>query len=319
MNKILEIKSLAEYIDVTDIPNDWITYYDVAFNSFNEDWLNIDLEDLYSFYNFKEDLKDRITKEFTSLKKDINLNFLVYLWYFIMFKTSNSYKIVRWKNDMNYFTHHGSFMMPVIAFLMFYKEHDAIMKQLKFDDKQIQEHKKEIMLTCNRDKSRIGIDGVRFSQMIWASRFMKCHIISVGVLQYELKTGFLNGEDVIFIHIPKDTSLKPKDVAKSLAEAPSLVKKYLQVENIKYVTESWLLSPDINDILSENSNIKQFQKNFKILKEEDNIKDFLNFVFNVPLFKGEYSELESKTKLQKGLKEKLLNGKKLRIGLGILK
>ncbi len=319
MAKVLDLENLAKYIDVLDIPEDWLFYYDKALASFDKNWLNIDLEELYSFYEFKGDLRNRITKEFNNLKKDINLNFLVYLWYFIMFETEDSYRIWRWKNDINYFTSHGSFMMPVIAFLMFYKRHEEIMKNLQFDDVQIEEHKKEIRLTCSRDKSRIGIDGVRFSQMVWASRFMKGHIIQVGVLQYELKKGFLDGEDVIFIHIPKNTSLKPLDVQESFKKAPNLVKKYLRVETLKYVTESWLLSPDLDDILNDDSNIKEFQKNFEVIKIEENVKDFLNFVFNVPLFKGDYQKLESKTKLQKGLKEKLVSGKSLHIGLGILK
>lgn len=315
----MDIESLAKYVDIADVPDDWIKYYDSALKAFNTDWLNIDLQKLFDFYDFEETFRERVTLEIKNLKQDINLNFLVYLWYFIMFKTEDDYKIWRWKNDFSYFKSHGSFMMPVIAFLMYYPEHEKVMNKLEFDEMQILAHKKEIKLTCINDNLRLGIDGVRFSQMVWASRFMKGHIIKVGVLQYELKKGILDGEDAIFIHIPRNTDLAQNKVLKSLTDAQKLVKKYLKADNLPYVTESWLLSPELKSILDNNSNIIKFQKNFKVLKEEENVKDFLNFVFNKPFFKGEYNDLPESTKLQKGLKKKLINGEKLYICLGILK
>ena len=52
---------------------------------------------------------------------------------------------------------------------------------------------------------------------------------------------------------------------------------------------------------------------------KENVKDFLNFVFNDPLFNGDYDELCANTTLQKEIKKKLLAGEILHIGIGILK
>lgn len=124
---------------------------------------------------------------------------------------------------------------------------------------------------------------------------------------------------MIFIHIPRNTALDTISVNYSLNNAAKLIKKYLKVENLKCMTESWLLSPELKSILNENSNIINFQKKFSIVEIKENVKDFLNFVFNDPLFNGDYDELCANTTLQKEIKKKLLAGEILHIGIGILK
>ena len=315
---ILEIKELAKYVDIDEAPSDWVDYDKQARETFNKEWLDVDFQEIFDFYGLDIEFRERFLREIEVLKKDINLNYLVYLWYFIMFKLGDN-RIPRWKMDMNYFKSHGSFMMMTVALLIGYGVHQETIRRLDFDDEQIEAHKDNIRLTCISDKNRLGIDGIRFSQMIWGARFIRGSIIQVGALQYELKTKFLDGEDVIFIHIPRNASLDDESIKESFQEARKLVPKYLTDANLKYVTESWLLSPELKDILSEDSNIIKFQKNFDIIKRIENIKDFLNFVFNEPLFNGNYDNLAEDTSLQRGLKKKILNNEKLYIGIGILK
>lgn len=312
--EVMDIYGLCEYIGVEDIPKDWIDYYSKAKDSFNEDWLNIDFEDILEFYGLDGAIKELVLEEVKCLKKDINLNFLAYLWYFIMFKNDDVYYIQRWNVK---FSKDNVYKMNIVALLMGYEIHKEVMKD--YDEEQIKYHKENIRLACVSDGMRLGINGIRFSQMIWGSRFMKGHIIQVGVLQYELKKNYLNGEDVIFIHIPRNTSLDYDSVKSSFNEAQEKVSKYLTINKLKYVTESWLLSPELKDILSPKSNIIKFQSFFQIVEYQENIKDFLNFVFNVNEFNGDYENLACDTTLQKGLKDKLLSSKKLHIGIGILK
>lgn len=315
--KILEIEDLANYVDVYDIPNDWIQYYDLALNTFDEKWLEVDFSKILDFYNLDSDFKRVFLEEINVLKNDINLNFLVYLWYFIIFKSNDDYKISKWNTEFSYFKSHGSFMMLSVSLVMGYSVHKNVME--KYDAYQIDIHKENIRLALTSDRDILGINGIRFSQMIWGSRFMKGHIIQVGSLQYELKKRYLEQEDVIFIHIPRNTKLDYESIQDSFRKAPQYVNKYLSTNNLKYVTSSWLLSPELKNILSSDSNIMKFQDCFNLIGVEENTKDFLNFVFNAPLFEGDYEALTSDTTLQKGIKNKLLNKEKLHIGIGILK
>jgi len=284
---------------------------------FNENWLDIDFEEIFAFYELDSKFKERFLKEIERLKKDINLNYLVYLWYYILYLAKNNYKIQRWKIDY-VFKDNGSYMMCVVAMLMGYSIHKKVMIENNYDEEQIRFHKENVKLTCMADAERLGIDGIRFSQMVWGSRFMKGHIIQVGTLQYELKTNYLNNEDVIFIHIPRGADFSMEVLNYSFTNALKYVNKYLTTNNLKFVTESWLLSPEIEDILDSNSKIRNFRKYFQLLKVEENTKDFLNFVFNNP-FVTDYKELAEDTNLQRRIKDKLLNGEKLHIGIGILK
>lgn len=315
---VKDIKSLGEYIGIEIIPEDWAKYYDDALDSFDKDWIAMDFNEMFDFYELDEDFRNRFLKEIEMLKKDIDLNFLVYLWYFIMYSINDKYKIERWKNQDNMFRNKGSHMMPVVSMLMGYSIHKKMMIENKYDEEQIKIHKENIRRTCNYDRERLGLDGIRFSQMVWGSRFMKGHIIQVGTLQYELKTNFFNDEDVIFVHIPRNADFSREALDYSFKNAISNVNKYLTTNNYKYVTESWLLSPELEDLLSPNSRIRNFRRYFILYRKKENINDFLNFVFNKP-FINDYKELLEETSLQIKLKEKILNGEKLHIGLGILK
>ena len=79
---MLNIKELANYINVTNIPNDWTIYYEEAMESFDEAWYNgDDLENFISFYEFDNDWANFIRDLWFQINSDINLIFLVYLWY----------------------------------------------------------------------------------------------------------------------------------------------------------------------------------------------------------------------------------------------
>lgn len=96
------------------------------------------------------------------------------------------------------------------------------------------------------------------------------------------------------------------------------MKKYYDIESPQYVCESWLLSKEIANMLDENSNILKFQKLFDIKRSKDGIDDVLNFVFKIKKCKN-YDELSESTKLQKAIKEYLINGGVIYKGYGELK
>ncbi len=252
--------------------------------------------------------------------------------YYILFlaDSKNYYNIWSWKSTINVFKDNGSYMIPVVALLCGYQFHIESMKQRNFDDEQTEIQKYNIRLTCTNDSIKYKINGIRFSQMIWGSFFMKGNLIQIGRLQYEvgvknfdkLDRYFKEKHQYIYIHIPRSENLNEKDVEESLNLADEHIKKYypeLEDQMLAYYTQTWLLSPEIKEILPSDSNIIKFQEKFSIVEYEENINDFLNFVFDVVLGDVKYNDLSEKTTLQKELKKKLLNGNILHLGLGFLK
>lgn len=71
-------------------------------------------------------------------------------------------------------------------------------------------------------------------------------------------------------------------------------------------------------LLSRESNILSFQERFDIIEENQDDKEFLEWLFQAPA-DTEYSNLPSVTSLQKRVKTLLQNGRTVGSAYGILK
>lgn len=327
------IEELANYISLDEIPNAWKNCFEKIKNSYNPDWLEkYDFDLILNYYEFDDSFKERFINEINLLNTDNKLNYICYIMYFILFIADNKnyYNIWSWKSTLNIFKNNGSYMIPVVALLCGYEFHIKNINLRNFDSEQIALQKYNIKLVSTNDKIKYGIDGIRFSQMIWGSFFIKGNLIQIGRLQYEvgvknfdkLNKYFEEKKQYIYIHIPRDKELNEKDVNESLCLANKYIKKYypeLKNEKLVYYTQTWLLSPEVKEILSDDSNIIKFQEKFNIIEYEENINDFMKFVFDIVIGEVKYKNLPEKTILQKGLKKKLLNGEKLNLGLGFLR
>ncbi len=327
------IKELANYISLDEVPDAWNNCFEEIKKSYNSDWLKkYDFGLILNYYELDYNFKERFMDEINLLNSDNKLNLICYIMYYILFMADdkNYYNIWSWKSTLNIFKNNGSYMIPVVALLCGYEFHIKNMKYRNFDNEQIALQKYNIKLVCTNDKIKYNIDGIRFSQMMWGSYFMKGNLIQIGRLQYEIGVEDLDKLDkyfeekhqYIYIHIPKGKDLTEADVKESLCLADKYIKKYyseLKNEKLAYYTKTWLLSPEIKEILSNDSNIIKFQNKFNIIEYEENINDFLNFVFGVVIDKVDYKDLPEKTTLQKELKRKLLNNETLHLGLGIIK
>lgn len=328
-----DIDNLLKYINFDGKPESWYNLAHDIDTSYNLNWLdNYDFEKIIEFYAFDKSFKARIYQELDLLKRDNKLNYICYIMYYILYyaDVKNYYNIWSWKSTSNTFKDHGSYMIPVVSLLCGYEFHIKNMSLRCFDEKQIKAQKYNINLTCTSDRKRHNIDGIRFSQMIWGSFFMKGNIIQIGRLQYEigvknfskLDKYFDTKKEYVYIHIPKDKDLNKTDVEESIKNSRYYIKKYypnLDTEKLIYYTQSWLLSPEVKEILPNSSNIVKFQNMFNIIEYEECINDFLNFVFDEVINDIKYEDLVENTLLQKKLKQYLLEGRKLHLGLGILK
>lgn len=306
------VDELAKYISLEDIPSSWINCYEDIKKQHNYRWLDdYDFNSILSYYEFDNDFKERFYEELRILKQDNKLNVICFIMYYILFVADmkNYYNVWSWKSTNNVFKNNGSYMIPVIALLCGHKFHIENIKTRNFDIEQIKLQKYNIRLTCTNDNIKYGIDGIRFSQMIWGSFFMKGYLIQIGRLQYEvgvknfskLDKYFEEKHQYIYIHIPRGNDLNEKDVNESFSLADEYIKKcYLELKNEKlaYYTQTWLLSPEIKEILPTDSNILKFQNKFNVIEYEENVNDFLNFVFDKGLGEVNYKDLPERTTLQ---------------------
>ena len=200
-----------------------------------------------------------------------------------------------------------------ILLLLGFEYHIKNIKKYDFDDEQIKKQKQRIKECLLNDIVNKHYDGIRISQMLWGTYFINGRLIECGRLQFEPTSN-----DKVKIHIPAGNKLDIKDVKDSIENSRKLIKKYYNIENPKYICESWLLSKEISEMLDENSNIRKFQELFDIQSSENGIDDVLNFVFNLKKCDN-YNELSEVTRLQKNIKEFLKSNKTIYDGYGELK
>lgn len=82
-----------------------------------------------------------------------------------------------------------------------------------------------------------------------------------------------------------------------------------------YVCHSWLLYPELSEVLSVDSNIIQFQKHFYIYDVDAASREAEQRIFNQ--LKDNPFEYEEQTSLQRSAKAYLVAGHKLGSGYGI--
>lgn len=165
---------------------------------------------------------------------------------------------------------------------------------------------------CNRKNGRMFFD-----RHWWTYRQISMSLFRIGTLEYE----FCNyeGEKVIAIHIPSDADLSGEAVEDSLKQAEAFFQTYYrEYAYEKYICDSWLLSPALSSLLPETSNIFAFQKRFTIVCVNQETKEYMEWLFQVPE-DTEYQELPERTGLQRRAKKLLLNGGALGSAVGVMK
>ena len=201
----------------------------------------------------------------------------------------------------------GESINPFITNVMIlagYKIHQSNMEKYGLDNNQVAIHKKRVKECFENDLVNRQRSGVRISQMLWATYFIRTRIIEIGSLQFEYENN-----KTIKIHIPKNTNLDIMKVKESINNSKIEINKIYEINNFTYICNSWLISNQLNNLISKNTNISKFYDLFEVKDGEDCINDILNFVYNLD-YCNNYLNLEENTSLQKLIKHELLNGNK---------
>lgn len=155
-----------------------------------------------------------------------------------------------------------------------------------------------------------------FDRDWWTYRQISMSLFRIGELEYEFQK--YEDENVIAIHIPSDANLSKGAVNASMKQAEIFFQTYYHdYKYEKYSCDSWLLSPRLKPLLSKKSNILSFQNRFHIVRENNEDKGYIEWLFQVPIDTN-YKNLPAKTDLQKKVKEILLNGGNIGSAYGII-
>lgn len=152
----------------------------------------------------------------------------------------------------------------------------------------------------------------RFTWGWWFPRQLSMREFRIGALEYEYCE-----EKCIKVHIPSDADLSKQSVLSSLTEFGEFCKKYYpEWSNLEIWCESWMLSPALNKVLKEDSNILQFQALFDVKETDYESMAVLDWVF--PECRQVSECMPERTSLQKNMKQYLLKGGKIGWSKGVL-
>ena len=142
-----------------------------------------------------------------------------------------------------------------------------------------------------------------FDRAFWTVRQVSNKLFRMGTLEYELLTE--KGRKMVSLHIPSDADLSLPALRASWETARHLLTRFPEYANGEWGCGSWLLSPNLKDMLPESSRILGFQKSFQIRDTWTDV-EFKEWVYGRVDIPNE--ELPERTSLQRNVKAFLLGG-----------
>ena len=162
-----------------------------------------------------------------------------------------------------------------------------------------------------------GID-----QIYWIGQSVRMKLFRLGRLQFEpvdLEQDICldgctiaAGAKVLNVHIAADGPLLLDDCLDSLQQA----RDFFNMPQARFICDSWLLAPALEEMLPESSNIIRFQKLFRIISVHHRFRQAEQRVFGRIL--DDPALYPEETVLQRKLKAALLDGNEPGIGFGII-
>ncbi len=155
----------------------------------------------------------------------------------------------------------------------------------------------------------------------WLVNHYTGDLFRLGRLQFRLEKsldGIPEGEYAIETHIPQGEALTEEKCLESFKCATTFFKKYFPQTPVKYfMCDSWLLNPNLADILNEKSNIVKFMRLWTPVSfASDNSSQAIERVFGFDFKRDNIKNAPENTSLQKALKEYLLSGGDMDLTLG---
>ena len=164
----------------------------------------------------------------------------------------------------------------------------------------------------------------------WLVAFLKLKCFTIGRCQYKPKVfketqgneafPLPAGQAYLDIHIPPEGPLTPELCHASYQEAASFFRERFGYTDVIITAHTWLLSPDLENMLSSHSNILAWAHDYTLLEANED-KDYhtIHYYFNLPELPADLNDLPEGSSLQRAVKAHLLAGNKLKTGFGVLR
>lgn len=163
-----------------------------------------------------------------------------------------------------------------------------------------------------------------FDRGFWIWRYTSGLIFRIGELEYE-RTYFpkghkelkLEGKQCLSLHIPSDADLSRNKIRDSYESAIRFFELYFPDYHYQVMyTDTWLLSPNLIKWLKQDSKIRLFVADYRLLSVDEQDDSGVPWIFGrVDANVQDYPE---KTSLQRQAKQQLLAGAHIGSALGIL-
>lgn len=156
-------------------------------------------------------------------------------------------------------------------------------------------------------------DGYQFDRGWWTWRQLSMCVFRLGELEYELRPN-----KTIAMHIPTGAKFSPEDVDSSLTKATEFLREFFpEYVGVPFTCNSWLLSPSLEPLLPDSSNIINFQRRF--CRTDINLEpmDYVSWLFQ-RLPDVDPKDLPENTSLQSAVKKFVLNGGRIGNAAGYL-
>ncbi|ELB60196.1 hypothetical protein OKS_03778 [Enterococcus faecium EnGen0047] len=163
-----------------------------------------------------------------------------------------------------------------------------------------------------------------FDRGFWIWRYTSGLIFRIGELEYE-RTYFpkghkelkLEGKQCLSLHIPSDADLSRNKIRDSYESAIRFFELYFPDYHYQVMyTDTWLLSPNLIKWLKQDSKIRLFAADYRLLSVDEQDDSGVPWIFGrVDANVQDYPE---KTSLQRQAKQQLLAGAHIGSALGIL-
>ena len=328
-----DVHKLADYISM-QAPAAWENCFEAAMERYDPNWLkSLDFMEILEFYGFTEDFYfETIKKHLPVICEDEMLDRICWLMHYILFYGDAASKkaVYNWGSGDTPFQNHGSDVMCVVALLAAQPLHAENMRKRGYDDEQIAFHKRGVRNTWLGEHEDYGTDGISFRLLAWGVHYINCALVRLGRLMYQNAPGKYPdyeqelGEDVFIIdlHIPSaDNGLQDAEVEASIQLAKERLGRYFPEavgKTIAVAVSTWLLSPQLKQILKPDSNIVKFQNRFNITKFYEGTQSFLVNAFHItaPVNTVDLDALPEDTGLRREVKKILQCGGALQNGKG---
>ena len=186
------------------------------------------------------------------------------------------------------------------------------------------------MMTCWKivsDICRERTGGYGVAQAVyrsWQRRFVDATIFKLGRLEFETVTSKWNfevggievreGDPVISVHIPRKAGFDEAACEASYERARKFFKKHYGLSSVVFICESWLIDPWLEECLSDDSTILNFQRKYKKLEVSDAPDIAIGWIFGKKL--DNINDYPEDTTIRRAAKRKLLAGERIGVALG---